>query len=189
MAATLAGTAQQPETPSCQSSIVSSTVVATFCGHAADSGQILDLLILWRGRPGWFQRREGGRSGGGGSRQLGAGTKGHVSQSSFYGHVTISFDADFDANIVTVGNVSVPLKGVNTLLVDQIDDVNTRRVSATRWNEPRLPLSGDMNLTLVRRSRELLAYLQCQIPMPAPSMTASMPQPPVMTVCEKLNSR
>ena len=189
MAATLAGLAQQPEAPSCQSTIVSSTVVATFCGHVADNGQMMDLLILWRGRPGWFQRREGGRSGGGGSRQLGAGTNGHVSQSSFYGNVTISFDADFDTHIVTVGEVSVPLKGVNTLLVDQVDDVNTRRVSATRWNEPRLPSSGDVNLILVRRSRELLAYLQCQIAMPAPSMKASIPQPPVMTVCEKLNSR
>ena len=90
------------------------------------------------------------------------------------------------ANIVRIGDASVPLEGINTILMDNVDEVTTRRVSARRWTEPRLPLSGDMNLIVVRRSRELTDYLQCQIPMPAPTMRASMPQMPVITVCEKL---
>jgi hypothetical protein len=181
---------QSREIASCGSNIVSSTVVATFCGHRLDNDEILDLLILWRGNPGWFQRREGGRVGGGGSRQFGAGTKGHVSQYSMYGDVTISFDADFDANIVKIGEVPVPLNGVNTVLVDDIDEPGARRISATRWTEPRLPLIGDMNLILVQRSRELLDYLRCEIPMPAPpSMRTSTSQIPIVTVCEKLKSK
>src|SRR3954465_8981493 len=89
---------QQPrESASCQSNIVSSTVVATFCGHRQGDNEMLDLLILWRGRPGWFQRHHPG-GGGGGSRVFGAGTNGAVSQHQTYGDVTIAFDANFDTN-------------------------------------------------------------------------------------------
>ncbi|MEO8077940.1 MAG: hypothetical protein ABI818_16555 [Acidobacteriota bacterium] len=189
LAATVAVSAQALESASCESNIVSATVVATFCGHRLDRDEILDLLIVWRGRPGWFQRREGGRAGGGGSRTLGAGTKGHVAQYSMYGAVTIDFDADFDAGVVTIGDVRIPLNGVNTVFVDHVDEPGVRRVSATRWSEPRLPLTGDRNVTMVRRSRELLNYLQCEVPIPAPPRTGYGSQMPIVTVCEKLKSR
>ena len=190
LVAAFALSGQSRETASCGSNIVSSTVVATFCGHRLDSDEMLDLLILWRGNPGWFQRREGGSVGAGGSRQFGAGTKGHVSQYSTYGGVTIGFDADFDSNIVTIGEESVRLNSVNTILVDDIDEPGARRISATRWTEPRLPLSGDMNLILAQRSRELLDYLRCEIPMPAPpSMRTPTSQIPIVTVCQKLKSK
>jgi hypothetical protein len=181
---------QSRESASCGSNIVSSTVVATFCGHRVDNDEILDLLILWRGNPGWFHRREGGSVGGGGSRRFGAGTMGHVSQYSMYGDVTISFDADFDANIVKIGDDTVPLNGANTVLVDDVDQPAARRVSATRRTAPRLPLVGDMNLILVQRSPELLDYLRCDIPMPAPP-AARIPasQLPIVTICEKLKSK
>jgi hypothetical protein len=179
-----------PESASCESNIVSSTVVLTYCGHRLDRNEILDLLILWRGKPGWFQRRERGSSGGGGSRRFGGDTKGHVSQYSTYGDVTIGFDADFDASTVTIGEERIPLNGVNTVIVDDIDEPRARRVSATRWTEPRLPLIGDKNLVLVQRSRELLEYLRCEIPMPASSsLTTSRLQVAVITVCEKLKPK
>src|SRR5262245_12173040 len=89
-------TYQAPESTSCQSDIVSATVVATFCGHRQNDNQILDLLILWRGKPGWFQRHHPGSDGVGGSRVFGAGTKGKVSEHRRYGDVAIGFDADFD---------------------------------------------------------------------------------------------
>jgi len=163
-------------------------VVATFCGHRVGSEEILDLFILWRGQPGWFQRRGSGGVGGGGSRRFGAGTKGRVSQHATYGDVTISFDADFDANTVTILNVLVPLDKVNTVLVDGIAEPDVRSISRTLWIEPRLPLTADMNLMVVRRSRELRDYLQCDIPMPSP-MNPSLPNVPVITVCEKLKSK
>jgi len=174
----------------CGSNIVSSTVVATFCGHRLGDNEMLDLLILWRGRPGWFHRREAGIDGGGGTNEFGAGAKGHVSQHSTYGGVTIAFDADFDAKTVTIGEARVPIGGVNTVLVDEVDEPGARRIVATRWTEPRLPLIGDMNLVLVQRSHDLLDYLRCEIPMPAPpSARAPVPQVPVVTVCEKLKSK
>lgn len=44
-------------------------------------------------------------------------------------------------------------------------------------------LGGDPNLKLIRGSRTLLRFL-CELPMPAPP--AETPQPPVITVCDKL---
>jgi hypothetical protein len=181
---------QPRETGSCGSNIVSSTVVATFCGHRLDDNEMLDLLILWRGHPGWFQRRESGATGGGASRQFGGGMKGHVSQYSTYGDVSIGFNADFDADTVKIGERVIPLAGINTVLVDDVDDPGARRISSTRWTEPRLPLLGDLNLVLVQRSRELLDYLRCEIPMPVPPSTRPvMPQLPIVTVCEKLKAK
>lgn len=86
------------ESTSCGTNIISATVVATFCGHPQGSDQRLDLMILWRGAPGWFQRHDVGTSGSGGTRRFGRTTNGYVAQHSTYGNVTIRFEADFDAN-------------------------------------------------------------------------------------------
>lgn len=102
---------------SCQSDIVSPTVVATFCGHVDSRSQMLDLLILWRGQPGWFYRSPGGR-GSGGSADFGGLSKGRVSQYSSYGDVVIGFDADFDAAVVTIEHTPARFERINTIIVD-----------------------------------------------------------------------
>jgi hypothetical protein len=86
--------------------------------------------------------------------------------------------------------VLVSLEGVNTIVVDDTDEPGARRVSATRWTEPRLPLIGERNLILAQRSRELLDDLRCDVPMPRPPPArAPIAQIPVITVCEKLKSK
>jgi hypothetical protein len=187
VAALAAAVGCQPrESASCQSNIVSSTVVATFCGHFQGNNEILDLLILWRGKPGWFQRHHPG-GGGGGGRVFGAGTNGQVSQHQTYGDVTIAFDANFDTNVATIGRSTVQLDHINTVIIDDVDgDWHT---TATRWIEPRLPLVGDWNVALAQRSSELLRYLRCDVPMPDPSASYAVPQVPVITVCEKLKKQ
>jgi hypothetical protein len=183
-----------PEPTSCQFDIVSATVVMVNCGHRAGDDEILDVLIAWRGKPGWFQRRLGaGRSGGGGRRtfpvgingQARTGLKGNVSQYAIYNDITTSFDADFDAGILVVDGATVELKGLNAIFIDEVERAVPRRISQTAWIEPSIPLGGDANLILARRSRELRDFLQCEVAIPQ----ASMPQPPVITVCEKLQQR
>src|SRR5688572_23782480 len=159
------------ESSSCQFSIVSSTVVVAYCGHRAGDDEVLDVLIAWRGKPGWFQRGMG-RSGGGGRRTFsvgvngrpGSGLKGRVSDYATYNDVTISFDADFDAGTVSIGDETLPLKGVNALLIDHADSADAPAAPSKVWIEPRLPLGADVNLLLARRSRELRQFLRCDIP-------------------------
>lgn len=173
---------------SCQSDIVSSTVVATFCGHRQGANEMLDLLVVWRGAPGWFHNRLFGVGGGGGGfNRFGAGTNGHVGMHQAYGNVTIGFEVDFDTNTVTIGDRAIALVRMNTILVDNVDRPGVHQVSAMRWTAPELPLGGDVNLTLAQRSRELLNDLQCDLPMPAPP--SGVPQAPVITVCEKLKQK
>ena len=176
---------QQPrESASCQSDIVSSTVVSTFCGHRQGDNEIVDLLILWRGKPGWFQSKGTGSGGSGGSRKFGAGTNGVVSQSQSYGEVTIAFHADFDTNSATIGQSTIKLDRINTIVVDDVE--RDWHITNTRWTDPALPLVGDWNLMLATRSREFVRDLQCNIPMPAPPPLA---QVRVHTVCDKLKKQ
>jgi hypothetical protein len=176
------------ESPSCQYNIVSPTVAAAYCGHRSGDDEVLDLLIAWRGEPGWFQRRDG-VTGGGGTRGVGAGANGRVSQYAIYNDVTLAFDGDFDAGTVAIGNLTVSLEGVNAILIDRVERADARRMSTTLWIEPRLPLGVDPNLVLSRRSRELRQFLRCEVPMPAVSPRLALLQPPVVTVCEKLASK
>lgn len=149
---------------------------------------MLDLLIVWRGEPGWFHNRLFGTGGGsGGSNRFGAGTKGHVAMHQTYGNVTIEFEVDFDANNVTIGNRTAALGRMNTVLVDNVDGPGVHQISAMRWTAPPQPLGGDVNLMLVQRSPELLNDLQCDIPMPPPPFR--IPQAPVITICEKLKQK
>ena len=177
------GLQQERESSSCQSDIVSSTVVSSFCGHHEGEAQVLDLLILWRGTPGWFHGKSTGRRGGGGSRVVG-GTKGIVSQSTYYGDVAIAFEANFDSRVANVAQSTVKLDHVNTIVADNID--GNWRITGTRWTDPRLPLVGDWNLALARRSPEFVRDLRCEIPMPA---SPPLPQLGILTVCDKLKTR
>jgi hypothetical protein len=79
----VSATAQRPFDTTCWTNIISATVVATVCAHLNGDAEMLDLLILWRGRPGWFQSGAGPR-GAGGSSTSGGGQRSRVSQHSVY---------------------------------------------------------------------------------------------------------
>jgi hypothetical protein len=178
---------QRRESTTCETNIVSATVLATYCSHASGNDDIVDLMILWRGGAGWFQRHGAGDTvGGTGSHTMGA-TKGRVSEYRMYNGVTIGYDADFDAGTVTIGGVQAPiaLEKVNAVLMDGVDRPKGGHVQGTLLVVPSVTLGGDHNLKVIRSSRTLVAFLQCEIPMP-PSRGPK--PPPVITVCEKLAS-
>jgi hypothetical protein len=102
-----------------------------------------------------------------------------------YGDVTIAFNADFDANVTTIGESTVKLDRINTVVIDDVD--GQRHTSTTRWIEPRLPLTGDWNVALAQQSPEMLRDLRCDVPMPTASRPDNPRPVPVITVCEKLN--
>src|SRR5262245_50063453 len=129
LAATIA--AQRPEDIGCQADIVSSTVVGSFCGHRQGDRQVLDLLILWRGRPGWFHQKGPGYGGYSGSSSFGGGMKSVISESISYGDVRIEFDVNFNTGVLTIKQSTIMLDRINTVIVDNVDAAwnitNTRR--------------------------------------------------------------
>lgn len=186
LVATVPLTGQRPGSTGCQSDIVSATVVATSCTHVERETHMLDVLILWRGRAGWFQAAGGAGAGSGGSSTQSRGSKGQVARYMRYGDVTVAFSADFDAHTVTIDDSAIRLDAINTVLVDGVDTPGRRIIIGTTRVDPVLPLAADTNLALAQRSRDVRDYLQCQVPMPRPAGSRVSPPLQVLTVCEKL---
>ena len=168
---------QRRESSACQTDIVSATVVSTYCGHHENGNEVLDLVVLWRGKPGWFL---GLGRGTGGSRTFAPGMAGIVSAREMYGDVTIEFTADFDRRVATIGSFPIDLSKVNTVAIDDVEGAG--RLSASAWTEPRLPADGDWNRALARKSVLIREFLRCDVPMPATSRHTL----PIVTVCERL---
>ena len=174
--------------PSCHVQIVSATVITTLCGHVAGNQQALDLFIIWRGSPGWFQRRENGSGSQDVVRDFSGGKDARVAQYRTYANVTIGFDADFAARTVRIDGETLSLTHDNTIVVDDVDMSHTRRIATTFRVETSLPSSGDTSFRLARKSARVRAAFQCTFPIPPPHTSPLSPahQRTVPTVCERL---
>jgi hypothetical protein len=181
---------QPRDKPSCHATIVSDTVISTFCGHASGEQQYLDLLILWRGTPDWFQRREKGSNGEDVTRDFASGEGARVAEYRTFAGVTVGFDADFAARTVTIDGDTLSLAHDNIIVVDHVDFPYLRHVTTTfRVERTLLPL-GDANLVLARISARILDAFQCTPHVPSPRR-GPFRQPQrgnLGTVCERLRS-
>ena len=107
--------------------VLSPTVVASWIAEQEASGTAqLRLLVLWRGRPGWFLG--GGPSGGGGSG-LGRGV---MTRRLHFGGVDLEFMFDQRTRVIELLGQRIDLGEANVVLVDTVDDhprfVGARRV-------------------------------------------------------------
>jgi hypothetical protein len=167
------------------SRFVSPTVVASWSSYDnyAD-GSKTTLLVLWRGTPGWFAKRgRGGGSGGGAGSSSGAGGGGSYGyQYVTEGGLTFTLEFDYDKRIVKILNREISLKETNVVLVDFVDSVNGPVIVDYRWVEPGPPAppvvpdaASDPIAGVIRRSPDLLAYLQCDLKVADPVMSAYIP--------------
>jgi len=166
------------------SRFVSPTVVASWSSHDnyAD-GSKTTLLVLWRGTPGWFSKGGRGRAGwssGGGSGAGGSGSYGY--QYMTEGGLTFTLEFDYDKRIVKILDREISLKETNVVLVDFVDSVNGPTIVDARWVEPGPPAppvapdaASDPIAGVIRRSPELFAYLQCDLKVADPVMSAYIP--------------
>ena len=138
--------------------VLSPTVVATWILHQDETGAAqLDLLVLWRGSPGWFT--QGGGGGGGGSR--GPDDTVVLTMRIQYGDVDLELGFDPVARTAQLDERQIPLGDANVILIGQVDTlpqvVETTRVEST------IPESGRRIEMVLRRSNELLEYLRCDV--------------------------
>lgn len=179
---------QPRDKPTCHATIVSETVITTFCGHASGAQQYLDLFIVWRGTPDWFQRREKGSSGQDVTRDFAGGEGARVAQYRTFAGVTVGFDADFAARTVTIDGDTLSLAHDNIIVVDDVDLPHMRHVATTFRVETIVPLLGDANLILARLSARIRDAFQCTPHVPSPRRGPFPPaqQGRLATVCERL---
>jgi hypothetical protein len=163
---------------------LSPSVMATDLASIDASGRgTLQLLILWRGTPGWFMRGSGASSSGGGG-SAGGGSSMVFSHWISQGGVNLNLRFDPAARKVWIQDAEIALSDANVVLVDDVDSpagphvVRTLRIDpefettmepppyATPGRGPQMrprPVPVQM---FIRRSPELIEFLQCDAPLP-----------------------
>src|SRR5262245_60153417 len=132
--------------------VLSPAVVGSWFTHRETSGSYgLDLLVLWRGSPGWPLRGGGHGSSGGGE-----GMTGRRGMTIRYG--TLSFHAALvpGAGLCQIEGKDVPLGDHNVVLVDDVDEAAGPRIVKTLRIDPSIPEPTRIELA-IRRSPELVA--------------------------------
>ena len=167
------------------SRFVSPTVVASWISYESYAdGSKTTLLVLWRGKREWFARRgSAGTSGKGAGSISGSSGSGSYNYEYFTeGGLTFLMEFDYDKRIVKMLNQKISLKETNVVLVDFVDSVNGPTIVDYRWIEPGPPAppvvpdaAPDPIAGIIRRSPELFEYLQCDLKVTDPVLSAYMP--------------
>jgi len=122
----------------------------------SEDGSHLDLLVVWRGSPGWrFGPGGGHRSG-----SAGGGGRSYHSSDTF-GHVQLDVEFDFATRIARVAGQRVPMKSDNVVLVDRIDARGGPSVVRTLSIAGELPSNSPDIYPLIARSADVVSYIQC----------------------------
>ena len=143
--------------------VISPVALVTWVAHYGNDGaQVLDLIVLWRGSPGWFARGSG------------SGTSSGGSTSSFhstirYGGLDLQLEFEAQTRAVRIDGMRVELAGDNVILVDDVDMPGGLTVASTLRVDPSLPLADNgypRIEAVLRQSGEIVSFLRCDARMP-----------------------
>jgi hypothetical protein len=181
LACASSGAAQRrvPPVPATSSSAhpVSPVVVATWIASVETSGEReLQLLVLWRGTPGWFYGGRSRGSGGGG---------GLIRHSASFGDIMLDVELQTEDRVARVQGQTLSLGNANVILVDDVDS-GSPRVLGTRTVDAQLSASGSPDVAgqIIRKSPDLLAFLKCDVVVPDPKL-----QPAAAALCAQSGVR
>lgn len=149
---------------------VSPSVAASYSTRRDADGVVsVDVMILWRGSPGWLYRRTGSASASGGGPETFNLYQGGL-------HLTATFDEA--SHTVNVLGERVELKGANVVLVDRVDSPDGPVVLKTTTVAPMRSQSMGGVGPILRNTPELLEYLKCEAQIPG-----GLNHPSMRTVC------
>ena len=176
-------TSRQFGTQSNTGQVVSSVVLASYVARVwGDDTRTLQMLVLWRGNPGWFARvAESGGSGGGDERRYHSTIR--------RGDLQLQAEFDTETRLVTISqaplvalspstttqtatikSTQINLGDRNVILVDDVDDAKGPQIVGAVRIDPTLP-PGRRPLPIdeiLRRSPEIVSFLRCDTRMPEP---------------------
>ena len=168
-----AGRAESPQAESVEGSsgsrLVSPSVVATWIVRKEAHGTSqLELLVLWRGTPGWFMRAGSEESSNSDSIQSteddrGGGT---VVEQLSYGGLRLELEFDRAKRTARVQNHDVGLESANVILVDEVDAVDGPQIAGSLHVDPSLTSEPAEVEAIVRRSPEIYEFLRCDASVP-----------------------
>jgi hypothetical protein len=117
----------------------------------------LELLVLWRGMPGWFLD-PGGSGGFGGGPALYS-----TWITRIHGNRTLTLTLDYDSTkrLAVVQGTPLELAGNNVLFVDDVDSPAGPRVIRMIRIAPTMPGSAGQIGLVLRESPEIMSFLRC----------------------------
>jgi hypothetical protein len=137
---------------SSNNTMVSPTVFASWITRSAGNDSRLQLLVLWRGTPGWYFV-PGGRIGGGSNT---AGSHWSIEYGNV--HLTLDFGA---GDTVAINGHDVHLGTDNVIYVDDVDAPSGARVIRTSRIPSQMPGSPAQIGLAIRDVPDLVTYLRC----------------------------
>ncbi|HEY4229712.1 MAG TPA: hypothetical protein VGO79_06050 [Thermoanaerobaculia bacterium] len=154
---------------------VSPAVVATwFATHAGDAPSELQLLVLWRGAPGWLVKPEkegSSKSQAGSSHASGGRAPERATQRLEMAGVVLEVELDIAKRHARVGPHEIELGESNVVLIDGVDEEAGFRLAGLLRVDPAFPSSPDLAPVLAR-SAEVVAFLRCETSLEDPAMDA-----------------
>jgi hypothetical protein len=131
--------------------------------YGADGAHVLDLLVLWRGTPGWFMANTSGAGTSGGGRT------GFYQTTIRYGGLELQLSFDGAARTAHIQGKPVKLGDDNVILVDHVNSAEGPQVASTLRVEPDVPAGEGTRPRVeevVRRAPEIVDFLQCGAVLP-----------------------
>jgi hypothetical protein len=153
--------------------IISPVTAATYFFRPGDNRPELQLLVLWRGAPGWFLAgpssmsvRQGGRVG--------------TTTVVRFGAVELTLALDPAKKTATIQGKTVELLDNNVVLVDEVDRPGGGVVVEQLRVDPSVPDSPAI-VSVLRRSPRIVSFLRCGVLIPQTESQAM-----VNEVCSRL---
>jgi hypothetical protein len=188
LVAKLTWSAQKPEPEavggSSGSPVLSPTVVATFIIRTPPKGTPeLELLVLWRGTPGWFMR-EGSSESSSSGVSLGPGESGIVVERLSYGGIQLDLEFERGKRIARIQGREIALDTANVILVDDVDGSAGPQVAGSLQVDPAVHDEPAGIEVIIRNNPELYLFLRCDARLP--DATA---QPMFDSICARMEPR
>jgi hypothetical protein len=157
------GLGRTPGALEAQTRPVSPSVLATI----ASRDRNLELLVLWRGSPGWFSA--------GTHRQANySEQEGVLTAILAYGTVDLKLSYDPRSHTAQVQDKAVSLSSANVILVDNIDTAGGAVVSKVVTIDSRVDRANIQLSDLLGRSPEVVSFLRCEVGTPNERATQMM---------------
>jgi hypothetical protein len=138
--------------------VISPAVVASYLTSNTPQGTRLDLLVLWRGAPGWFLRTsmEGRVTGGADGAKIVS-----ISHRDF----VLEFTYIAASRIVRIDDREIKLGTANLLLVDDVDRPRPLKIAGIKAVDGRMFDRRRIDL-VIRPAVEVHSFLRCDAKLP-----------------------
>ena len=165
--------------------VVSPAVVATWMvRREPNASSELDLLVLWRGGPGWFMKEGASESSGGVSSSSAGGENDLVVERASFGGIRLQIEFDGAKRTARVQGNEVNLGSDNVILVDDVDGATGPLVAGSRKVDGQFAKEPAEVAEIVSRNSELYEFLRCDAAFPDPKV-----QSMIDAVCERMKPR